>query len=419
MNILFENKKMGQFPYRNYNCSILKLNNEETLKITNKKFNQQSVLIIFFVSSSNNILNMGIMSFIGLISFDLLNIYLKNENDVNFQNFWLIKPHLLQNDKGPKCADLRIFKMKQNIGVIGYSRVAPHSNTDKIADYYVRASILNTRINESLYNDSSKLYHFKEIDGGCFPSKIGNDYKKFKTDNDNNKIKNIEFFIKDNKCAKLINPHKSKNPNMPSSMKLNGIEISFSKISTNEDSTNHISSKNVIPLQHIKLLDNICGFIDVFPPNNNNPTLTIQNLESGKVLMTHLLNVKSNLKSKKFKGSTPFLELSNNMWITMVHQRYSSLNSKRGFMYKYYFQIYDSKKITIDNNVFNIPNKCIKEILFQEKELSRSDFVFIMGMIVNKEFHKRNKLNLELIISYGISDEKSGISLVKLDIKLR
>ena len=42
----------------------------------------------------------------------------------------------------PNVADCRIFKMKQNIGIIGYSRIAPLSNTPKIADYYVRASLL-------------------------------------------------------------------------------------------------------------------------------------------------------------------------------------------------------------------------------------------------------------------------------------
>jgi hypothetical protein len=227
--------------------------------------------------------------------------------------------------------------------------------------------------------------------------------------------------MKDNDNSKLIIPHKSKNPNMPSPMRLNGIEISFSKTSTNEDPETHISSKNVIPLQHIKLIDGICGFIDVFPPNYENPILTIQNLESGKVLMTHLLNVRSHFKSKNYKGSTPFLELSNNMWITMVHQRYSAKYGKnccttRGFMYKYYFQLYDSKQIKINDNVFNIPNRCIKEIIFPEKELSDKDFVFIMGMIINKEMYVGNKLKLELIISYGISDLKSGISLINLDV---
>jgi hypothetical protein len=37
-------------------------------------------------------------------------------------------------------------------------------------------------------------------------------------------------------------------------------------------------------------------------------------------------------------------------------------------------------------------------------------------MIVNKETHIKNTLNLELIISYGISDIQSGISLVELTI---
>ena len=39
--------------------------------------------------------------------------------------------------------------MKQDIGIIGYSRLAPESNIPNIADYYVRASILDIRINNN------------------------------------------------------------------------------------------------------------------------------------------------------------------------------------------------------------------------------------------------------------------------------
>ena len=98
--------------------------------------------------------------------------------------------------------------MKNNIGVIGYTRVAPKSNTNSIADYYVRASILDTQINNKLYDNPEKLFDFNEIDGGCFPSRIGNDYQKFKIMNDICKVNNIEFYIKDNENSKLITPHK-------------------------------------------------------------------------------------------------------------------------------------------------------------------------------------------------------------------
>ena len=141
--VLFENKHIGTFPYKNYNYSIIKLSKEETLKFTNQCYNKESVLIILFVASHNN--RMGTMSFIGLISYEMLITFLHDETQVDYQDFWIIKPHLLQNDKGPKCADCRIFKMKQNIGIIGYSRIAPKSNTPKIVDYYVRASLLDTR----------------------------------------------------------------------------------------------------------------------------------------------------------------------------------------------------------------------------------------------------------------------------------
>ena len=409
--ILFKNKEMGFIPYKNYNCSIIKLTKEETFNITNENYNEESILIIFFVSSPGQ--RYGTMNWIGILSYkNIINLLDNKKIDYN-DNLWLIKPHLLQNDKGPKCADLRIFKMKQNIGIIGYSRIAPKSNTPKIADYYVRASLLDTRINDNLYKKSDKLYHFNAIDGGCFPSKIGNNYEKFRLDNDNCKIDNIEFFIKDNETSKLVTPHKSKNKLMSNLMKLNGIEVSFSKTSTNEDHKTHISTKNIIPIQHNNPLDNVCGFIDVTPPHSNNPKLTIQNIGSGKVLFTNSLIINDSFKSKFYRGSTPFIELSNNMWITMVHERYHN----NGIMYKYYYQIYDNKEIMVNDTKINIPNKCIKEILFDEKKISNK-FIFIMGIIVNKQTYIKNTLNLELIISYGISDMQSGISLVELTIEI-
>lgn len=410
--VLFENKKMGIFPYKNYNTSIIKLNKEETLKITDQKYNQESVLIIFFAAAPTTI--MGTMSFIGLISHEMLIRFLQDKEFVEYDNFWIIKPHLLQNDKGPKCADLRIFKMKQTIGIIGYSRVAAKSNTPNIADYYVRASLLDRRINDNLYKKSENLYSFNEIDGGCFPYKIGDNYKKFILENDNSKINNIEFFIRNNEISKLVTPHKSKHNLMPNSIKLNGIEVSFSKTSSNEEARSHISTKNIIPIQHINPLDTICGFIDVIPPNINMPNLTIQDIETGKVFFTDYLDINDIFKSKKYRGSTPFIELSNNMWITMVHVRYNS----KGLMYRYYYQIYDNKEIIINNTKINIPNKCIHEILFDEKEIYINKFIFIMGMIIEEQIYVENNIKLKLILSYGISDSNSGIALVDLNINI-
>ena len=50
-SIIFDNIKfIGMLPYKNYNCSIIKLNKNETFNITNKNYNE-SILITLFVSS--------------------------------------------------------------------------------------------------------------------------------------------------------------------------------------------------------------------------------------------------------------------------------------------------------------------------------------------------------------------------------
>lgn len=409
--ILFSNSKiMGTLPYKNYNCSIIKLNKQETFDITNKNYNEESILITFFVSSPDK--RYGTMNWIGIMSYEKLLQVLDNRK---IDDLWLIKPHLLQNDKGPKCADLRIFKMKNNIGVIGYTRVAPKSNTYGIADYYVRASILDTMINNELYDDPKNIFNFNEIDGGCFPSKIGNNYEKFKIENDQCKVNNIEFCIKDNNNSKLITPHKSKAKAMPNEMKLNGIEVSFSKTSTNEDANNHISTKNIIPLQHINYLDNIGCFVDFSPPNFNNSVITMQDMEIGTVIHTDNILIDNTFNCKKYRGSTPFIEIENGLWITMVHKWNRNYNYTYNIKYDYILVLFDSKIVDLDNNKIKLPNKCIQEYPLNIDGFKK-DFIYITGIVIIETIFNDNDelLELELLISYGISDDNSGISRIKI-----
>lgn len=406
--ILFENKKIGKMPYKSYNCSIIKLNKQETFDITNR--NEESILITFFVSSPGK--RYGTMNWIGIMSYEKILQLLNNiEND---SELWFIKPHLLQNDKGPKCADLRIFKMKNNIGVIGYSRVAPKSNTNGIADYYVRASILDTQINNKLYENPKKIFNFNEIDGGCFPSKIGNDYKKFEIENDKNKINNFEFYIKDNPNSKSIIPHKSKDKMMPSKMILNGIEVSFSKTSSNEDHKTHISTKNIVPLQHIDYLDSLGCFIDFSPSESTQPNISIQDMNTGQIYYTDKLLINSTFKCKNYRGSTPFVEIENELWITTVHKRIKNPKNIYQIKYDYFLLIFDTKIVNINNKI-TIPNECIKEIPLNINSFEK-DFIYITGIIVlDKIFDENNNLlELEILYSYGINDEKSGISKINL-----
>lgn len=155
--ILFNNTNiMGKIPYKNYNCSIIKLNNNETNKYTNGNSNIESILITFYVSLPNK--RYGTMNWVGILCYNNIMELLNNEIYDNNKCIWIIKPHLLQNDLGPKYADLRIFKMKHNIGAIGYTRLAQKSNTQGISDYYIRASILDIRNNYNLYVNPTYIY---------------------------------------------------------------------------------------------------------------------------------------------------------------------------------------------------------------------------------------------------------------------
>ena len=79
--------------------------------------------------------------------------------------------------------------------------------------------------------------------------------------------------------------------------------------------------------------------------------------------------------------------------------------------------ILDSKTVNVNCQNILLPNKCIKEIPLNINCFEK-DFIYITGLIIlDKIFDKDNKLlELEVIISYGISDKKSGIG--KFNIKV-
>ena len=64
-----------------------------------------------------------------------------------------------------------------------------------------------------------------------------------------------------------------------------------------------------------------------------------------------------------------------------------------------------------------MPNKCIKELPLNIN-IFEKDFIYITGLIIlNKIFDENNNiLEVEMLISYGISDSKSGISKCKTKI---
>ena len=72
----------------------------------------------------------------------------------------------------------------------------------------------------------------------------------------------------------------------------------------------------------------------------------------------------------------------------------------------------------IGDSKISIPNRCIEEIKFDERKIYSNNFIFIMGMIIDEQLYLGDSLKLKIILSYGISDMVSGISLVNQEIKI-
>ena len=392
--------QMGVLPYRNYNCSILRLSGSD------------GVLVTFFVAFDGQ--KYGTMSWAGIILYDaFLRWVSEPDYKIDPQNWWIMQPRLIQNDLGPKCADLRLFKTSKNIGVVGYTRVAPLSNTPNIPDYYARAAMLDfcspriPILHKKLLH--KKLLHKKHIDGGCFPSTIGADdldpFLSEKIISDTNISEKIIPEIRDNQYSKPIVPHRSKCRDMPNNMKLNGIEISFSENDRNEDPATHVSRKNIVPLQHFTPLDNdIACFVDFSPHdlvcNNGSSLITVQDMTKGDVLYTGFIqNVVNVLRG--YRGSTPVVQLRDGKWLTILHRRSDTLSRKP--VYEYVLVLYDFlelKKLNI-----SIPHRCI--CIHPLSGISaKNEFIYITG-IIPLEYNDGQKL--DVIISYGISDKASGV----------
>ena len=162
------NANVGKIPYTSYNTSIIKLSSDEFKSIckgeNNIDYKGDVLAFLFFVRPPGH--RWGSMNWVGFASHsNVLNLFDDSITDIN-DNFWLIQPMLLQNVLGPKLADPRLFKIKKNnlisMALVGYTRVAPKSNTQYIADYYVRASLVNSMVKSISDNTKewSNSYNF-------------------------------------------------------------------------------------------------------------------------------------------------------------------------------------------------------------------------------------------------------------------
>lgn len=74
--------------------------------------------------------------------------------------------------------------------------------------------------------------------------------------------------------------------------------------------------------------------------------------------------------------------------------------------------------IKFNNLNINIPHLLHKRVILNIDEEFNNNFIYITGLVLNKVIFDSNKEieSLEMLISYGISDYKSGIS--KLNVNL-
>lgn len=422
---------LGRIPYPHYNTSLLRVTPAECERLTHGQHRCTAVIVTVFAAFPG--MRYGTMNWIGLMSYRAFQDWIQGTNHTKttkgstHSSVWLIAPHLLQHDKGPKYADVRLFRTASSIGLVGYTRVAPHSNTPGIADYYVRATLLETVTRPVSHESVPVMANTSPlpprlIDGGCFPHTLGHRYRPFQPPTPTTPTiptipidpedAPLEFRCVANEHAQPICPHSSKHPQMPSSLSLNGIEVSFSTQDRNESPETHIARKNIVPVQPTCPLENedCCAFVDMQPPDGSSPCITVMHLSTATVWCTSTLHIHPSMQASRSSGSSPFVQLNHlPLWLAIVHTKQGPTT------YRHDCVVCTSRTVTKDDSSFELPYESVFECVLDDTLLmpNQSSFLFVTGLSVEEVHpHDEHGIRVEMVLSYGIDDQYSAVTSV-------
>ena len=426
--------RTGRIPYTHYNTSILALTPIDCARLTLHQHHVRAVLVVWFVVAPG--CHYGTMSWVGIVSHAAMAQALSTPSTVLRSADWLVRPHMLQNDRGPKCADLRLFRYGSgtNVGAVGYTRVAPRSNTPGIADYYVRTFRLAVRERATSLVHPAPPYTFTHVDGGCFPATVGYKYAPFEEGGVDKHTREpsvspspiVECYVKDALAPRSIVPHASKIAAMPARMVLNGVEVAWSPTNPNDVASTRVSTKNIVPLQHTTTTlqpshRTLTGFVDASPPDGGPPHLTVMDVHTGDVRHTHRLHVNRHCRSLGWRGSTPFVELPNGgLWVTLLHRATTHPGTAYARRYEYIVAVYNSTMVHMDEHSMTLPYACVHERTLDDRALAPApEYVYITGFMVDRVHVEGTTMTVDVWLSYGVNDRRSAVCTVCLTFPMK
>lgn len=421
--------RTGRIPYTHYNTSILALTPTACARWTLDRYCVRAVLVVWFVAVPGY--HYGTMSWVGVVAHASMAKALARPSTEVHSTDWLVRPHLLQNDQGPKCADLRLFTFGPDaaVGAVGYTRVAPTSNTPDIADYYVRAFRLSVRKTHVVTAHPPPPYTFTHVDGGCFPASVGYKYAPFEVGtteaNEDDTLSEarprIECYVEDALSPRPIVPHASKAAAMPARMVLNGVEVAWSSTDPNDVAATRVSTKNVVPLQHWADAEQpthraLAGFVDAAPPDGGPPRLSVIDVHTGTVRHTARLDVDAQFRSRGWRGSTPFVELPHGgLWLTLLHRATTHPGMAHARRYEYVAAVYSATTVDVDGQPLTLPHACVHEVALDDGALAPApEFVYITGLMVDTVHVEGDTMTVDVWLSYGVSDRRSAVCAMSL-----
>lgn len=445
-------------PSKVYNPSILKVSSQAARDILRDKNEMASDLdevcaLTWFVRPPN--FRTGCLIWFALARLQYLRRLIRVENvNVTHDELWIISPTFMENILGPKLADSRLFFTsafgKAQIGLIGYARMAPHSMMNGIADYYVRASVVDFREPRAIQYDMQDELEcdFGDEEVGCFPANLDCDVQKVLTGR--NKLRatslsslNLQPYLDcspEYHCRNKIFPHHSRNANMPNSTILNGVEVPFLFPKPNEF---HIARKNVVPVISGEMGSSpdtkFSMFVDFSSPVFGSESLT-SSITNSKLVITDLasgvlvesMDIHLGCIGSEYRGSTQIIELPQrsiarstksgvgllrwndslpSLWATVVHKR---LGKKPAYDLKLLILSGMATKVTYKSSEYTIevPSTCLTHIDLNDPQIKqKNSFMFPTGLIVSDFTRSDLKLSWEFLMTSGVGNAKSSFDM--------